>query len=106
MAAIARGNQKDKVLSKTGSGDDCKYPKNTTTGTDSSDKVFIQGFGAVVAGDRVGPHSKRDCVPDTSVLTTYSSKVFVGGKGVGRIGDKYTDDNIIVSGSDKVFIGG
>lgn len=105
MAAIARGNARDKVLSRTGSGDDCKYPKNTTTGENSSDKVFIEGFGAVVEGDRVGPHSKRNCVPDTSTLTTFSSKVLVGGKGVARIGDKYTDDNIIVSGSAKVFVG-
>lgn len=39
-------------------------------------------------------------------LTTGSSTVFVNGKGIGRIGDQYTSDNTIISGSSNVFAGG
>lgn len=105
MRAIATGDQTCVVLSLTGSGDECRFPTITST-NECSDKVTVGGFGVVTEGDMVNPHSKAsDCSTDTSVLTTFSSKVTIGGKGVGRIGDKYTSDNIIISGSSKVFIG-
>jgi hypothetical protein len=38
-------------------------------------------------------------------LTSFSSSVFVNGKGVGRIGDEYSG-HTISSGSSNVFAGG
>ena len=103
MKGVARANQRDSVDSKTGVGDDCKYPVVTSTGPATTSKVFIEGIPAVREDDRVGPHNKRGCDPDESVLTSFSSKVSITGKGIGRLDDKYTDDNIITSASSKVF---
>lgn len=105
MPAIVLANGQDEVLSLTGTGDECRRPMNIKTGDATYTKVFVNDHPVVLEGDPVAPHNKGGCVPDTSVLTTYSSKVFVNGKGVARIGDKYTDDNIITSGSSNVFVG-
>ena len=104
MPAVVTGDRTCRVFSYTGEGDDCKYPMTTYT-DECSSKVFIDSFGIVREGDKVAPHNKRNCVPDESTLSTYSSKVFVEGKGVARIGDSYGDDNLITSGSGKVFAG-
>lgn len=105
MPAAARGDGVDTVDSLTGSGPNCASP--TTTATDEcSDNVFVNGTGAVREGDKVALHNKPGCVPDESVLTTFSSTVFINGKGAGRQGDQYTPDNTISSGSPNVFIGG
>jgi uncharacterized Zn-binding protein involved in type VI secretion len=77
----------------------------TVTGQGSS-TVLINGFGIVRDGDLVGAHPRSGCGPDVSTLSSFSATVFVEGKGVGRIGDQYTSDNIIISGSSNVFIGG
>lgn len=50
------------------------------------------------------------CVGDklmgrNSTLISGSSKVFIGGKQVGRVGDIHTGREVIVSGSSKVLIG-
>ena len=103
MPAIATGNGTCKVQSPDGTGKDCKYPMVTET-DECSSKVFIGGHGVVREGDKIAPHNKKNCIPDESVVTTYSSKVFVEGKAVARIGDKY-GNNIIISGSDRVFAG-
>lgn len=104
MPAIATGDNSCIVLSPDGDGDDCKQPLTTSTGECSS-KVFVGNYGVVRMGDRVAPHPKKDdCSTDTSTLTTYSSKVFCEGRGVARVGDKY-GNNVIVSGSSKVFVG-
>lgn len=105
MPAIVLADGQDDVLSMTGSGNECRLPKNIKTGPATFTSVKINGHPPVLAGDPVAPHDKGGCVPDTSVLTTYSSKVFVNGKGVARIGDKYTSDNTITSGSSNVFVG-
>ena len=104
MPAIATGDGSCAILSISGSGKDCKFPMITYTDQCSS-KVFVGNYGVVRKGDRIAPHSKSGCVPDTSVLTSFSSKVFVEGEPVGRIGDSY-GDNKIISGSSKVFVGG
>lgn len=103
MPAIATGDGSCRVFSPDGTGKDCKFPMITSTDVCSS-KVFVGGIGVVTQGDRIAPHNKSDCVPDQSVVSSFSSKVFVGGKGVARIGDSY-GDNIIISGSSKVFVG-
>lgn len=104
MSAVARGNGKDYVLSKTGLGKGCSQPMITKTSECSSD-VFVNGIGVVREGDKVTIHNKNGCIPDESVLSKGSSKVFVNRKPVGRIGDQYTPDNIIISGSPTVFCG-
>lgn len=103
MPAVVTGNGTCRVQSPDGKGDDCKYPMTTYT-DECSSKVFIGNYGVVCEGDRVAQHNKKDCVPDESTLTTYSSKVFIGGKAIARIGDSY-GDNIIIEGSAKVFAG-
>lgn len=104
MPPAARGNGTDSVFSKTGSGKDCVSP--TTTATDKcSDDVFVNNDGIVREDDQVAAHSAAGCVNDDSTLTSFSSSVFANGKAVGRIGDEYTGDNIITSGSSNVFAG-
>lgn len=105
MPAAARGDGDDSVISKTGTGDECKKPVGTST-DECSSTVFIEGTGVVREGDQVAPHNKAGCSNDSSTLTSFSSKVFANGKGIARIGDQYGSDNTITSGSSKVFAGG
>lgn len=105
MPAAAIGNGKSTVFSKTGTGYKCRFPLTTAT-DECSTKVFIGDDGAVFVGNRVKAHPKPGCSTDTSTLTTGSSKVTVEGQPMGRVGDKYTNDNIITSGSPKVMVGG
>lgn len=104
MPAIARSNGNDRVLSLTGTGKFCLAPIQTSTGAGSS-TVFVNGIPVVKLTDPVAPHPFGGCGPDTSVLTVGSSLVFANGKGIGRIGDQYTGDNTIISGSQTVFSG-
>lgn len=104
MKNAARGDQVDSVYSLTGTGLNCGSPLNTFT-DECSPTVFANGTGIVREGDRVYPHPRAGCSTDDSVLTTFSSTVFINGKGAGRIGDQYTSDNTITSGSSTVFIG-
>ena len=109
MPAVARANGVDTVYSLTGtlSGTSpIRYdnPVNTVTGTGSPD-VFVNGTPVVRQNDTVGIHLNSTGGTDTSVLTTFSSTVFVNGKGIGRVGDQYTSDNTITSGSPTVFAG-
>lgn len=79
-----------------------------------SSNVFVNGFGCVRKDDKMESHP--DGVPCTSSpinhqpqLSTYSANVFVNGRNVGRVGDKYNSDghfsHVISSGSSNVFIG-
>jgi uncharacterized Zn-binding protein involved in type VI secretion len=104
MPAAARSSGADQVYSLSGSGHNCDSPLYTTTGVPTVSNVLINGIPPVVLGDLVGVHPFHGCGPDTSVLTTGSSKVFINGKGAGRLGDYYTSDNIITTGSPNVFI--
>jgi uncharacterized Zn-binding protein involved in type VI secretion len=102
MPAIARSSGSDSVLSPDGTGYKCRVPMTTSTFTPGQSKVRAQGIFVVVSGDLVAPHPRSGCVPDTSTLSSFSSKVRAAGKGVGRIGDRY-GDNTITSGSSKVM---
>jgi uncharacterized Zn-binding protein involved in type VI secretion len=53
----------------------------------------------------VASHPESGCGNDGSALTSSSGSVFVNNKGVARIGDQYTGDNTITSGSSNIFIG-
>lgn len=105
MPAVAR--QGDQVLSVDGTGYKCGQPLQTAVGEVNSSRVYANGILVVVQGKKVAPHPKGGCDPDESVLTSYSSRVFVGGKGVGRVGDKYESmsSNTITQGSSNVFAG-
>lgn len=103
MPAIARKN--DTVLSPDGTGYKCRMPMKTKVDVVNDKNVYANQILVVVQGNRVESHPKSGCTPDTSTLSTYSSTVFIGGKGVGRIGDQYSD-NIIIKGSESVFAGG
>jgi uncharacterized Zn-binding protein involved in type VI secretion len=109
MPAVARANGVDTVYSLTGtlsSMSPIRYdnPVNTVTGT-GSPNVFVNDTPVVRQDDTVGVHLNSTGGTDTSVLTTFSSTVFVNGKGIGRVGDQYTSDNTITSGSPTVFAG-
>ena len=102
MPAVSR--QGDSVLSPDGSGFKCRMPLKTSVGQVNSNKVYANGILIVVQGNQVAPHPKSGCIPDESTLSSYSSKVFAGNKGIGRIGDQYSD-NLITQGSPTVFAG-
>lgn len=103
MPAAARGDRRDTVASKTGTGMNCASPMTTAT-NECSPNVFTNGIGSVRKGDKVAPHPRVGCSTDTSGLTTHSPNVFVNGRGFGRLGDQYTSDNTITSGSQNVFV--
>jgi uncharacterized Zn-binding protein involved in type VI secretion len=101
MPAVARKNGTDTIATNHG----CDV---TTVTKDGSGDVFVNGIGAVRAGDLTEVHtvpSGRSCVPHQVPLTKFSSTVFVNGKGVGRKGDEYSG-HTITSGSSNVFAGG
>ena len=101
MPAVTRAG--DRVISPDGSGKKCRFPMRTSVGQVNSVNVYVNGILVPVSGNLVAPHPKSGCSPDTSTLSG-SSKVFVGGQGIGRIGDKY-GDNIVTKGSSNVFAG-
>jgi uncharacterized Zn-binding protein involved in type VI secretion len=104
MPAVARAG--DTVLSIDGTGYKCRQPMQTSVGEVNGNNVFANGILIVVQGKLIAPHPKGGCVPDTSTLSTSSSKVKIGGVGVGRIGDDYGGINTITQGSSNVFAGG
>lgn len=95
----------DRVMSRDGSGKKCRWPRRTSVGEVNNKNVYVNGKLIVVAGNRVAPHPRAPCVPDTSTLSSFSSSVRIGGRGIGRIGDEY-GPNIITQGSQDVFAGG
>lgn len=101
MPAVTRAG--DRVISPDGSGKKCRFPMRTSVGQVNSVNVFVNKILVPITGNLVAPHPKSGCSPDTSTLSG-SSKVFVGGQGIGRIGDKY-GDNIVTKGSSNVFAG-
>jgi uncharacterized Zn-binding protein involved in type VI secretion len=105
MPAVARANGTDSVFSRTGTGRGCRAPITTSTGS-GSPTVFVGGIPVVIRGNTVALHPAQGCGPDLSTLTASSSTVFANGQGIGRIGDEYTSDNVITSGSPTVFAGG
>jgi hypothetical protein len=101
MPAISRVG--DTVLSPDGSGFKCRMPLKTSVGEGNSNSVFANGILITVQGKKVTPHVRAGCtVIDTSSLDVGSTQVFIGDKGVGRIGDTM-GDNVITQGSPTVF---
>lgn len=114
MPAVARKNQVDSVNCVDGTpGSDCSptvkrcdSPSIQATLAGSSN-VLVNGIGVVREGDVMVPHPAPECnCPlHAPVLTAFSSKVFVNGKRLGRLGDLYTAGHVISSGSSNVFDG-
>lgn len=103
MPAVARSQGADGVLSPDGTGKNCAFPMNVTTGSATQTKVTADMKPVVVQGDKPQPHPMPGCnTIDQQPLSSFSSKVSAAGKKVGRIGDMY-GNNIITSGSSKVF---
>ena len=70
-------------------------------------KVRIDGSLAAVTGDLIAPHTikvGKACVPHIAAVIATSSRVFINGLNVARIGDP-ADLGIIITGSPRVFIG-
>ncbi len=104
MPAVAR--QGDKVASPNGFGNKCRFPGETSVGEGNSNGVYANGMLITVLGSAISAHNLGPCgVPDTGVLISASSRVKIGGKGAGRIGDDYTNSDIITQGSFNVFVG-
>mgnify|MGYP006125832557 FL=1 len=79
-----------------------------------SDNVFAEGTGVVRKDDAMKAHANGDlCVATATnhapTVSTHSSTVFVNGKEIARIGDKYnsesSQDHEIKSGATTVFAG-
>ena len=102
MPAISRKG--DTVMSPDGKDRDCAYPIETAVDECNGSNVYANGILVVVASNKVAPHTRGGCELDESTLSVVSGVVFVGGKGVGRIGDKY-GDNTVTQGSVDVFAG-
>lgn len=105
MPSIAR--QGDKVYSLDGFQDNCGFPGTTNVGEVNTSRVYVNGILIPVAGNKVAPHNLINCDPDESTLTSASTRTFVGGRGIGRVGDKYNSmsENVIIQGSTNTFSG-
>jgi uncharacterized Zn-binding protein involved in type VI secretion len=62
-----------------------------------SSNVFVEGVGVVREGDAMGSHPDGDPCTGSPInhaptLSTFSGNVFVNGKAVGRVGDKFDSD--------------
>jgi uncharacterized Zn-binding protein involved in type VI secretion len=108
MPAVARKNSVDQVQSPHGTGVCCVSPTIHSTDQGSSD-VFVNGIGVVREDDTMIPHTYPGPCCDIHVppLKRFSSKVYVNGKRLARIGDVYilAGDHVIITGSSNVFDG-
>lgn len=106
MPAVARKDKEDSVESPHGTGDECKTKATYHTDAGSSD-VFVNSIGVVREDDAMESHPKPGCVAHQPTLKSFSSKVYVNGKRLGRLGDAYILDGThpIKSGSKNVFDG-
>ena len=91
------------------------WDTDTTQKSDAgSSDVFAEGTGVVRKDDAMKAHANGDpCVSSavnhTPTVSTHSSTVFVNGKEIARIGDKYNSeseqDHEITTGATTVFAG-
>ena len=108
MPAVARKNSVDAVQSPHGTGLCCVSPMVHST-DDGSTNVFVNGIGVVREDDEMIPHTYPGpcCNIHAPTLKKFSSKVYVNGKRMARIGDSYilAGEHVIISGSSNVFDG-
>lgn len=96
MPAVAR-------LGDTDTGHGCWPPRPSAAG---SPNVFVNGRAVVRQDDAWQPHTCPS-IPEThgGSLSGGSSKVFVNGKPIGRIGDSISCGSVVAEGSGNVFAG-
>jgi uncharacterized Zn-binding protein involved in type VI secretion len=122
--AALKGGKSTVAATDGDRGDGCAFKQSSayawhwnTATTQASDKgssnVLVNGVGAVRDGDTMGSHPDGDPCTSSPInhapgLSTFSPNVFVNGKAMGRIGDKYDSDghydHVITSGSKNVNI--
>lgn len=85
-------------------GHGCYPPRICVAG---SGNVFINGLAAHRQGDAWIAHGcgSPDCPPHPGTLSLGSDKVFVNGKGLGRVGDDISCTSKVAAGSGNVFAG-
>ena len=119
MPAVAQKSGSSSVAATDGAkGSPCgknvwHWDVPTTQASDAgSSDVFVEGIGVDREGDVMVSHPDGNpCVGGpvnhAPALSTFSPNVFVNGKAVGRIGDKYDSDghfdHTITSGAGTVF---
>jgi len=119
MPAVAQKGGSSSVAATDGAkGSPCgknvwHWDTPTTQASDAgSSDVFVNNIGVVRDGDIMVSHPDGNpCVGSpvnhAPALSTFSSSVFVNGKALGRVGDKYDSDghydHTITSGSSNVF---
>ena len=91
------------------------FDTDTTQKSDAgSSDVFAEGTGVVRKDDAMKAHANGDlCVATATnhapTVSTHSATVFVNGKQIARIGDKYnsesSQDHEITTGATTVFAG-
>jgi len=98
MPAVCRGDSTDTDVVH------CSTPSRSGR----SDNVKVNAIGISRAGDLNTSHllPAAVCVAHTAPITTGSTKVFINGKGCGRIGDAVSSCTVVGSGSPNVFAGG
>jgi uncharacterized Zn-binding protein involved in type VI secretion len=102
MASISHANGVDVVLSPDGTAKKCRVTLTVATGTATQSKVYADGSLVAIQGDIVQPHPITGCAPDLQSISSASTRVYVQGRGIARIGDTY-GDNVITSGSARCF---
>jgi uncharacterized Zn-binding protein involved in type VI secretion len=121
MPAVARKSGEDTIACTDGAqGSLCgtrptRFNWNTATvqlTDEGSDDVFVNDVGVVRQDDKMVNHANgvpctTSAINHTPALSTYSSNVYVNGKLIGRLGDKYNSDgnmdHTISSASPDVF---
>lgn len=86
------------------------HPCDATAGIKGQlqNKVFVEGEPAAVRGDAIQVHDilvDDICIPHGAVINAGSSKVFIAGIPIARIGDS-ADQGAVATGSSKVSAGG
>jgi len=102
MPSVSHANAVDIVLSPDGTAKKCRVTLTVATGAATQSRVYADGSLVAVQGDIVQPHPITGCGPDLQAISSASTRVFVSGKGIARIGDTY-GDNVITSGSARCF---
>ena len=72
-----------------------------------SPNVYVNGIAWSRQGDNNTPHLLPGvpCPSHAAPIATGSSKVFINGKGAGRVGDSISGCTSVASGSSNVFAG-
>tara|TARA_R110000824_G_scaffold67996_2_gene176127 strand:+ start:479 stop:769 length:291 start_codon:yes stop_codon:yes gene_type:complete len=94
------------AVTRIGDADDihCSVP----TRAEGSPDVFANGIAVSRQGDKNTVHMKNPPQCDDSheaAIAVGSSKVFINGKGCGRVGDAITGCTSVATGSPNVFSG-